>query len=105
MSGIKRTAADNAFSLMIRERDGWTCRRCGARHHPNSRGLHCAHMFTRRIKATRHDPENALALCYGCHSFVDANPWEKAVLFREALGDEAFDALAARARGRRDRVA
>lgn len=103
VNGIRRSKADAEFSLQIRQRDGWTCQRCGARHRENSRGLHCAHMFTRRTKATRHDPDNAVALCYGCHSYVDANPWEKAILFRQILGDDAFDELAARARGRRDR--
>lgn len=102
---VRRNLADVAFSKLIRERDGFTCQRCGARHRPESRGLHAAHMFTRRIKVTRHDPDNCAALCYGCHSFLDANPWEKAVFFRERLGDERFDALAARARGKRDRVA
>ncbi len=105
MSGIRRTAQDIAFSRMIRERDDFTCQRCGSVHLPNSRGLHCAHMFTRRTKATRFDPDNAMALCYGDHQFLDSHPEEKEALFREKLGDEAFDALAARAHERRDRVA
>jgi hypothetical protein len=56
-------------------------------------------------ECTRLDPDNAMALCTGCHFHVDSNPYEKAILFRQVLGDERFDALAARARGRRDRVA
>ncbi len=115
MSGIRRTAQDIKFSKMIRERDDWTCQRCGSVHLPNSRGLHCAHCFTRRCGActskspkphtcTRHDPDNALALDYGCHQFVDSHPDEKERLFREKLGDEAYDELAARAHGRRERV-
>ena len=39
MSGIKRTKADAEFSNMIRDRDGWRCCRCGAKHVAGSRGL------------------------------------------------------------------
>ena len=100
---MKRTAADARFSQQIRERDGFTCRRCGAMHLPNSKGLHCAHMFTRRLQVTRFDPDNAAALCYGCHAYVDSHPSEKLAFFRGLLGDERFDALAARAHSKRDR--
>ena len=100
---MKRTAADARFSVQIRQRDRFTCRRCGQAHAQNSMGLHCAHMFTRRIMATRFDPENAVALCYGCHSYIDSHPEEKLAYFRGILGDDRFDALAARAHGKRDR--
>jgi len=103
MSGIRRTQADVRFSQQIRERDRFTCQRCGFTHPSNSRGLHCAHHFTRRTKATRFDPDNALALCYGCHQYLDSHPWEKEAFWRSEIGDERFDALAARAHGKRDR--
>ena len=103
MGGIKRSAADRRFSLQIRDRDRWTCQRCGTRYTPNTGGLDCAHMFTRRIKATRFDPDNACALCVGCHFYIDSHPFEKLAFFRDRLGVERFDALAARAHGRRDR--
>lgn len=99
-NGIRRTAEDVRFSKMIRERDNYTCRRCGSSHLPNSTGLHSAHMFTRRTKATRHDPMNALALCYGCHQHVDSHPVEKEALWRSRIGDAEFDALTLRAHGR-----
>ena len=101
MSGIKITAADRRFSLQIRERDGFRCMRCGSM--PASGGLHCAHMFTRRTQATRFDPDNALALCYGDHQYLDSHPDEKEAFWRAVIGDERFDALAARAHGRRGR--
>jgi 5-methylcytosine-specific restriction endonuclease McrA len=103
MSGIKITAADRRFSQQIRERGGHRCQRCGSV--PAKGGLHCAHMFTRRTRATRFDPDNALALCYGCHQYVDSHAEEKQVLWRSVIGNERFDALAARAHGKRDRVA
>jgi hypothetical protein len=60
-------------------------------------------MFTRRTQATRFDQDNALALCYGCHQFVDSHAKEKFELWISVIGDERFEALAARAHGKRDR--
>lgn len=91
--GIKRTKEDAAFSLLVRERDNWTCQRCDKRFVPPTRALHAAHCFGRRKESTRHDPENAVAACYGCHQYLDEHPNEKYELFRLRLGDEAFDAL------------
>ncbi len=101
---IRRSPEDIRFSRTIRERAGYACQRCGKQHAEKSQGLHAAHCFTRRIALTRHDPENALALCLGCHQHLDSHADEKERLFREKLGDEAYDALAARAHGKRDRV-
>ena len=57
----QRTAADRAFSLFIRKRDG-ACRACGS-----TDGLQCAHVWSRRYHAVRFDERNAVALCRGCH--------------------------------------
>jgi late competence protein required for DNA uptake (superfamily II DNA/RNA helicase) len=104
VSGIKRTAEDARFSKFIRERDNFTCQRCGKEHAPNSQGLHCAHNFTRRTKVTRHMMTNALALCYGCHQFVDSHSAEKEALFRLRFGNDEYERVAALAHGKRDRV-
>ncbi len=77
---IKRLAADSWFSRCVREAAKWKCQRCGAQHDPGSQGLHCAHFMTRGKWATRFDPLNVAALCYGCHSFIDSRPYEKAQL-------------------------
>lgn len=98
MSGIKRTAEDRRLSRAVRERAGWRCERCGAQHSPSSTGLHAAHMFTRRTKATRLDPDNLAALCYGCHQYLDSHPGEKEAWWRKRLGDERFEALRTRAK-------
>jgi hypothetical protein len=42
--------------------------------------------MTRGKWATRFDPLNVAALCYGCHSFIDSRPYEKAQWFEEFLG-------------------
>jgi hypothetical protein len=96
-SGIKITKADRDFANEIKARDNWTCCRCGKYKPPPNRGLHCAHYFTRRTKVTRLDPDNAMALCYGCHQFVDSHAAEKEALWRSKIGDERFEALMLRA--------
>lgn len=49
-------------------------------------GLHCAHFMTRGNWSTRFDPDNVAALCYGCHSYLDRNPYEKQAWFEAHLG-------------------
>lgn len=90
---MKRDTRDRKFSKFIRERDGYTCQRCGAEHLPNSRGLHTAHCFSRGKTSTRFDPENAVALCYGCHRYLDQRPTEKFEWFESRLGTVPFEAL------------
>ena len=87
MNGIKRTPADIAFSLCIRERSGWTCEKCGTQYIPPTNGLQCAHIFGRANKAVRLEPLNAFALCAGCHSYFTANPMNFGVFVKNKLGD------------------
>ena len=85
MGGIKIIAADAWFSKCVREAAGWRCERCGAQHEEGSMGLHCAHYMTRGKWATRFEPLNVAALCYGCHSYLDRNPHFKTQWFEERL--------------------
>lgn len=70
----KIDAADKAFSLYIRTRAGWNCERCGKHYEPPTSALHCSHFMGRGKEATRFDPDNANALCYGCHQFFTSHP-------------------------------
>lgn len=38
--------------------------------------LHCSHFMGRGKEATRFCPENADALCYGCHQYFTSQPGE-----------------------------
>ena len=105
MSGIKRTASDSRFSKRIRERDQFTCQKCRTVHAPNSKGLHCHHLFTRRIAATRFDEDNAVALCYPCHTRAHQEQAETRAWWRSVIGAERYDAMESKAHGKRDRVA
>lgn len=73
---VKIDAADKAFSLYIRTRDKWTCQRCGKQYTPPTNALHCSHFMGRAKEATRFDPQNADALCYGCHQYFTSHPAE-----------------------------
>jgi hypothetical protein len=115
MGGIKRTAADKRFSDMIRERDDWTCQRCGKQYVPPTKALHAMHNFGRACKkcttknpkphvCARLDPSNALAGCYGCHRLVDSRPDIKETLFRLRFGNEEYQRVADLANMKRDRI-
>lgn len=97
MGKIKLNATDTVFSQCIRERAGWTCERCGKQYTPPTQALHCSHFHSRGKWGTRFDPDNAEALCYGCHSHMGGNPVLHTERIREKLGPHLFDALRERA--------
>lgn len=96
MGKIKIDVADKAFSLYIRTRDGWNCKRCGKHYEPPTMALHCSHFQGRGKEATRFDPENADALCYGCHQYFTSHPADHYAWQVEKKGQEAIDALVLR---------
>lgn len=99
--------ADTEFSLYIRERDEWTCKRCRkvyvkVDYEKRAKGLTNSHFWGRQHKATRFDPKNCLAVCWmPCHKYY----WEKEKqgdyrdFMRKWLGQKEYDALEKRARG------
>ena len=74
---IKIDAADKAFSLYIRRRDNWTCQRCGRRYEEGDAGLNCAHYWNRWREGTRFEPDNCVALCFGCPKLLDGDERER----------------------------
>ena len=95
---ISYKKADAEFAKLIKDRDKWTCQRCKTPHQVKSRGLHAAHIFSRRFKATRHDPENGVALCFACHMLFHSRPLEFHEWVEERLGSERYEALKAKAK-------
>lgn len=91
--GIKITPADSSFSKCIRKRAHWRCERCGAAYTPSCTGLHCSHFHGRANWAVRFHPDNASALCMGCHSYFGANPHEHKEFFLTRLGDGMYQIL------------
>lgn len=68
--GIKRDAADAAFSDCIRFAKSYRCEHCGK----NQGQMECAHIFGRANKSVRWDTLNALCLCHYCHRVFTAEP-------------------------------
>lgn len=93
MGKVKIDVADKAFSQYIRTRDNWTCQRCFKQYEPPTMALHCSHFQGRGKEATRFDPRNADALCYGCHQYFTSNPSEHYRWQVEKKGQEAVDEI------------
>ena len=86
------------FSKYIRSRDNYTCQRCGKVHPGGGRGLHCSHYWGRGRENTRFDPEDCIALCYGCHRIWGGDERSDYTAFmRRKLGDTGYDLLDIRA--------
>jgi len=97
---VKIRRSDKLFSLFIRTRDGWKCKKC-KRWFPKPEdnegrtpgNLHCSHFFSRRAESTRFYPDNCDAFCAGCHKDFDSDragyeEWKK-----EQLGERDFKLL------------
>lgn len=85
---VKRSPADDWFSKLVRERANHTCEHCGkfcGEKHENGR-LDCSHIFSRRHKATRWHPDNAVAHCFTCHQQLGENPINFAAWAESYLG-------------------
>lgn len=94
---IRIDPLDVLFSRYIRTLAGWRCERCGKQFLPPTNGLHCSHFHGRRKKSVRWDPENAVALCFGCHAHFTGHPLEHVEWFSNRLGVKKFNALTLRA--------
>lgn len=94
---MKRDKLDILFSHYVKLLCAGICSRCHKYLGVKSRGLHCAHCFTRAKRCVRFDRDNATALCYGCHRYLDGRPSEKTEFFMELLGTKRFNVLDRRA--------
>lgn len=90
---IKRTPADDYFSKCVRERVNYRCERCGKQYDKSSTGLHCSHNYSRRHRTIRWCKENALALCFSCHSWYEGNPPESGRWLVEKIGETNHEIL------------
>jgi len=90
---VKRDRADAEWSDIVRSRDWWTCQRCGRYYAPPTRALHAAHLFSRGRKRTRTEADVGVALCYGCHRYLDAHRDQRRALGIKKLGRKRYDEL------------
>ena len=92
---IRVRKADIEWAKAVKERDHYTCQRCGARH--QGQGMHAGHIVSRRYRNTRHDLENGVTCCFGCHMFLHQHPEEALEFFKKHIGAEKYEALRLRA--------
>ena len=71
MKRIKEKRLDDAFSLYVRTKANFTCKRCGLYVAPPTNRIQNSHFYTRNARSTRFDEDNCDALCVGCHRFLE----------------------------------
>lgn len=107
MGKVKIRPSDRLFSEYIRTRDKWTCQRCGKVYNPlipNDRmAIHCSHFQGRGKEATRFEPLNADALCYGCHQYFTSHPGEHLAWQVQRKTQEVVDAIILQSNGYKKR--
>lgn len=78
--------ADRLFSIFIRQRDR-KCMRCWDDYAKVEEfGLQCCHVVSRKYRATRWDPDNAIAMDFRCHSWQTNWPLEGDAYFDRHFG-------------------
>ena len=84
---------DAIISLQVRNRDGWTCRKCGRRAvKKNDVANH--HIFGKKAHpATRWNLENCLSLCFWCHRDAHASPEDFRRWVISWMGEKEYEAL------------
>ncbi len=101
---IRIKPADRLFSLYIREKAGWKCKRCGKLCKVNGEWiakLENSHYFGRAHGNTRYDEKNCYALCGSCHKrmggYKRSEDGEYDLWVKELLGEKEYKNLKIRA--------
>src|SRR5690606_32070586 len=89
--------ATRLHSLIVRSRG--RCENCRDAWRPTRSKLQCAPIVSRRYSRTRTDRDHPLCWCARCHLGCTAWPVEYAAFLVRKLGQEAYDALRAKAQG------
>lgn len=79
---------DDACRAVVFARDGYRCRKTGQTHH-----LQWGHVYSRRYKSVRWDPDNSMCLSAGAHLWWHAQPVAAAQWWLGEVGEEFHDAL------------
>lgn len=83
----RHTSEERKWQRTVRERDNYTCRRCG-KYDPY---IHAHHVAPRsRRPDLKYDPDNGICLCgIPCHKWVHDHPIEATAL--RLLSDETYE--------------
>jgi hypothetical protein len=79
---------DRAFSKLVRESADYVCQNCNKQYRHDTRLAHCAHVHSRKHRATRWHVDGAICLCASCHRRYTDFPIEWTDFVRRHLGDE-----------------
>ena len=93
----EKITSDTWFSRCVREGKNNTCERCG-KQYSEGRGLQCAHYEGRGNYATRFEPINCFALCYGCHVWLDSHRADAEEFYLSKKGRVSLDVLIEKSR-------
>jgi 5-methylcytosine-specific restriction endonuclease McrA len=75
--GRGKRSADKKWQLAVREKDDYTCQRCGVQDYY----VHTHHVATRSTRPDlKHEVSNGKCLCSPCHTWVHGHPLEAAAL-------------------------
>ncbi|HEV2173137.1 MAG TPA: HNH endonuclease signature motif containing protein [Nitrospira sp.] len=96
---IRQDARDIRWAHDVRDRDQWTCRRCGAMK-VNGARIEAAHIVPRRYVATRYDLGNGLALCHTCHRWAHGDLTQFMMWVRDALMWDEYSGVLERLQAR-----
>jgi 5-methylcytosine-specific restriction endonuclease McrA len=84
--------ATRLHSKLVRAMHDFQCQRCG-RTPADDVQLHCAHIISRHVVATRVDETNAFCLCASCHFFFGKWPVEFAKFVFDKIGSDEYERL------------
>jgi len=87
-SQVKRL--DTAFSLYIRQRDGYRCVTCGSMERKK---MQCGHLFSRLSYSTRWDERNAFCQCAGCNLRHEYDPGPLTLYYLSQYSKEDYEKL------------
>ena len=95
-----RGKATKLHSKLVRARADNRCERCGRTRgdiNPDTgkevKQIHCAHIISRNVPATRTAENNAFCLCASCHWYFGKWPVEFAKFVFEHIGEGGYEAL------------
>ncbi len=101
---IKLRRSDILFSLYVREKAGWRCRKCGKLCKIQDEWigkLEASHYFSRKHEITRYDERNVYSLCFTCHKrmggYQVSENGEYDLWVKELLGNREYKLLKLRA--------
>lgn len=83
-----RAELDRLARAACLERAGHRCEKCGKREN-----LQWHHVYTRSILSLRHDLDNLVAICGGCHLWAHHNPLDFTAWFTDKYGPARADRL------------